>query len=808
MRRNLRATLGALALLVTTVASGLAIGAVAPSAAGATTTTPHMGTTSNGVVAPVSGTTHTDFPDPAVVSSGTANTYYAYSTGTASALGTVPASWTNGGIGGTTIGCSTSSCTDETARTVALSITSAPATITRFWGLEAPSVVYLGGRWVMYYGGVYTAANQIYGAYDATSPTPTSGFTPTSAAPLMYQAGTGGSSDPSAFIRPTGQPWLLWKSATWKGAPKAKLWSMQLTTGGTRMKSGASAYVLANQPAGGWTGTTTVENPQMVWSGGTYYLFYSGGHWTRTTYGEGYLTCTGPTGDSGATCGTPNTHEILSSATNAEGPGGGSLFTTSTGTWLMAFHGWTGTCSVGATTSYYKCPAARQLYVRPVGGLFSTSLPNLSSFTPSASTLSFTGGTVTLTAQATRAVTYMFTASPGITGLPAAVNTTSGTARVTVDLPHNGSSTAKTYTFTVTATGPYGGQATRSVNVVVNPPPPVNATSSPLALNPSNDSLNAVVQGPSGSLYADKAGAGQLWSNTLGTPFGSGSTAPAAVAYNPANGSQDVVVQGAGGQLNYYYRLINTGPWYSGGAFGSNDEGAPAMVYNPANATLNIVVQAPGGQLESYYRTTTGGTWYGPYLFGTNAGSAPAVVYNPVNQTINVVAQTSTGRLESYYATTGVPGWSGPYYFGRTVTGAPSLVYNPLNGTVDVVVQGTGGELQSYYASIGTTWSGASTFATHSATGAPVAAMNTVNGRLTVVVRCSGGQLESFYVTSGSAWSGPSRFGATVVGAPSLAFNALNSSMNVIAPLSNGDEYSFYVAGTNPWGGPYLMGPT
>jgi glycosyl hydrolase family 43 len=479
MRRNLRATLGALALLVTTVAGGLAIGAVAPSAAGATTTTPHMGTTSNGVVAPVSGTTHTDFPDPAVVSSGTANTYYAYSTGTASALGTVPASWTNGGIGGTTIGCSTSSCTDETARTVALSITSAPATITRFWGLEAPSVVYLGGRWVMYYGGVYTAANQVYGAYDATSPTPTSGFTPTSSAPLMYQAATGGSSDPSAFIRPTGQPWLLWKSATWKGAPKAKLWSMQLTTGGTRMKSGASEYVLANQPAGGWTGTTTVENPQMVWSGGTYYLFYSGGHWTRTTYGEGYLTCTGPTGDSGATCGTPNTHEILSSATNAEGPGGGSLFTTSTGTWLMAFHGWTGTCSVGATTSYYKCPAARQLYVRPVGGLFSTSLPRISAFAASSYTVPASGATVHLVADATRTVSYTFLSSPGPTGLPAFVNTAVGGASTTVHIPANTSTSPVHYTFAVYATGPYGGQVSDGLGVTQLPRPPVISSFSP-----------------------------------------------------------------------------------------------------------------------------------------------------------------------------------------------------------------------------------------------------------------------------------------------------------------------------------------
>jgi hypothetical protein len=747
-----------------------------------------------------------DTPDPAVVYSGSGNKYYAYSTGIAdSATATYRATAT---INFTPLACTSTGCAvTGIAHPEVISPTKVPRTVNLAYGFQAPSVAYLGGQWVMYYAAFYVPNGNPYAIYYATSSQATTGFTTPAAetTPLTLQATRGGAADPSVFITPSGNPWLTWKTSTYPSSPyPAQIWSKRLATSGLHLTTGATAYVLATQPGSGWD-SATIENPQMVWSGGTYYLFFSGGNWNSVNYGEGYVTCSGgPTGGCGSASSAP---EILSGTTSAPyGPGGASLFTSTTGQWLMAYHGWNEQCAHYATI-FNPCGASRQLYVNQASGLFSTSLPNVTSFTASASTLSFTGGTVTLTAQATRAVTYMFTASPGITGLPAAVNTTSGTARVTVDLPHNGSSTAKTYTFTVTATGPYGGQATKSVNVVVNPAPPVNATSSPLALNPSNDSLDAVVQGPSGSLYAYKATAGAGWSGT--SIAGSGNTAPAAVAYNPANGSQDAVVEGTGGQLDYYYRLTNTGPWYSGGAFGSNDEGTPAMVYNPANATLNIVVQTSSGLLQSYYRTTTGGSWYGPYVLNATATAtgAPAVVYNPVNQTINVVAQAPSGRLESYYASAGTR-WAGPYYFGTGVTGPPSLVYNPLNGTVDVVVQGTSGELQSYYAGIGTTWSGASTFAAHSATGAPVAAMNTVNGRLTVVVQCSGGQLESFYVTSGSAWSGPSRFGATVVGAPSLAFNALNSSMNVIAPRSNGDEYSFYVAGTNPWGGPYLMGPT
>jgi hypothetical protein len=500
MRRYLGVGLGALSLVVTAAAGSLAVGVAAPSLAGATPVA--MGTASGGAVSPVPGTTHADFPDPAVVYSGTTNTYYAYGTGTAPGLGGIPASWTGGGIGTTTIGCTTSHCTDQTARTVAMSLTSAPASITRFWGLQAPSVVSLNNQWVMYYAGLYTGSPG-YAVYCSMSHSPTSGFGPTAThhtcvTPLMYQTilNTGGSTDPSVFIKPTGQPWLLWKSGTYSTKyqthtpPHAKLWSMRLATSGTAMNAGTGAHILGTQPAGGWTGTTTVENPQMVWSGGTYYLFYSGGHWTQSTYGEGYMTCSaGVTGSvGGGTCGTPNTHEILSSHTSGglNGPGGGSLFTTSTGSWLMAFHSW------GSCTGYSSpCNGARQLYVRPLAGLNSTSVPNISSFVPTpTSTIGPAGETITLKASATRAVTYTFTSSSGLT-MPPPDHTTAGEVSVTVHVPANTSTTPKHYTFTVTVTGPYGGQASKGFGLTQETPTPTitSFTATPPHLNSSGGTV-------------------------------------------------------------------------------------------------------------------------------------------------------------------------------------------------------------------------------------------------------------------------------------------------------------------------------
>ena len=687
MRRYLRATLGALALLTTAAAGSLAIGAVAPSLAGATVA---MGTTSGGEVTPVAGTPHThpkatDFPDPDVVYSGSGSTYYAYSTGTSFL---VTADWTTGGIGFTKLSCTTSGCSDQSNRTVAKTKTAVPRSLNVSYGLQAPSVAYLNNQWVMYYGGYYAGANTgAYAIYYSTSSSPTSNFTNSlTEVPLIAQTGTGGSTDPSAFIAPTGLPWLTWKTSTYRGDnDKAHLWSMRLTTDGTAMKSGASSYILATQPTGGWA-NTTIENPQMVWSGGTYYLFYSGGLWTTDTYAEGYTTCSGPTGG----CGTPNTYRILSKYTaGVYGPGGGSLFTTTTGTWLMAFHSWNSGCTRYATS----CNGYRDLYVRPVDGLYPTSLPNISSFTASATTLPATGGTVTLTAHATRAVSYTFISSPGPTGIPAFANTTSGIASATVHIPANTSTSPVHYTFAVYATGPYGGQVSKGLGVAVaaKTPPPVSSSGA-IFVRPDGEA-DVVYEGPNHELRYSWALPGQAWSTMTISGANSDYSAPSIVVRS--DGEADVAYEGPSNELRYSWAFPD-GSWSTMTISGANsDYSAPSIVVR-SDGEADIAYQGPSNELR--YSWALPGQAFGiTTIGGANSDySAPSIVVRSDGEA-DIAYQGPSNELRYSWA---LPGQA----FGITTIGgansdysAPSIVVRS-DGEADIAYQGPSNELRYSWA--------------------------------------------------------------------------------------------------------------
>ena len=210
----------------------------------------------------------------------------------------------------------------------------------------------------------------------------------------------------------------------------------------------------------------------MVWSGGTYYLFYSGGHWTQDHIRRGlHHLC--------------RTDRRLWHTEHPRDPLGHDRRPLRTGRRLAVHHRHRHLAHGLPRLEHQlhhigsSCNGFRDLYVRPVAGLFSTSLPSISSFTASASTLPSTGGTVTLTAHATRAVSYTFLSSPGPSGIPAFVNTTSGTASTTAHIPANTSSSPAHYTFAVYATGPYGGQVSRGLGVTEKPQPPVISSFSP-----------------------------------------------------------------------------------------------------------------------------------------------------------------------------------------------------------------------------------------------------------------------------------------------------------------------------------------
>jgi hypothetical protein len=92
----------------------------------------------------------------------------------------------------------------------------------------------------------------------------------------------------------------------------------------------------------------------------------------------------------------------------------------------------------------------------------------ITSWKASASTLSASGGTVTLTGKVTRALACVITASPNnIKGLPVSVPCTSGTVTKTVSLPAATSGTTNSWNFALSAAGLGGGAPTSVLTVLV-----------------------------------------------------------------------------------------------------------------------------------------------------------------------------------------------------------------------------------------------------------------------------------------------------------------------------------------------------
>ncbi|HET9732685.1 MAG TPA: family 43 glycosylhydrolase [Acidimicrobiales bacterium] len=280
-----------------------------------------------------------DAPDPDVVRVG--STYYAYTTGT---------TW------GNRIGVLQSSSPATGYQTITGRSYGSTA-LPQLPGWEqpntqtSPGVFLWGGRWVMFYDAVDPAEGGHYCLTVATASAPTGPFVDNSSAPLECQTNLGGSVDPSPFVDGGGRPWLYWKSNDGSSSQPATLWVAPLDSTGTGL-AGAPTTVLA-QDTNAHPWETTIENPDMVLAGGTYYLFFAGGQYNSTSYAEGYAVCGGPTGP----CQQPQTGPILTSYGGAAGPGAGVAFQDQSGGWWMSYAAWTPGCTD------YSCGGARELYV-------------------------------------------------------------------------------------------------------------------------------------------------------------------------------------------------------------------------------------------------------------------------------------------------------------------------------------------------------------------------------------------------------------------------------------------------------------
>ena len=199
----------------------------------------------------------------------------------------------------------------------------------------------------------------------ATAPTltPTDPvFTDSSTGPLVCQSSLGGAIDPSPFVDPaTGRAYLVWKSNDGGSDQPARIWSQQLSASGLSLVGSPSQLLVQNNGEFPWE--TTIENPDMVVSGSTYFLMFSTGTWDSPSYSEAFATCSGPT----RPC-TQSAPPFLTSYGSASGPGGGSLFQDASGAWMLAYAAWQPGCT------QYACGGARRLFVAPAT-LEPTSLP-------------------------------------------------------------------------------------------------------------------------------------------------------------------------------------------------------------------------------------------------------------------------------------------------------------------------------------------------------------------------------------------------------------------------------------------------
>jgi len=188
----------------------------------------------------------------------------------------------------------------------------------------APSVAEFDGTWVMYYA-TYDALAGTECVTEATAPSVAGPYLNVSLAPVICNPG--GDIDPDIFVAPAGGATLVWRG------PDA-IWSQPLSPTGRTLAAGSHSSRLTQRQRG-WE--STVENPEMVQTGGLTYLFFSGGTWTGPSYAVGYALCAGPSGP----CGQPSYHPILGTTGAAVGPGGENVFQDGSGQWWMAYAAWT-----------------------------------------------------------------------------------------------------------------------------------------------------------------------------------------------------------------------------------------------------------------------------------------------------------------------------------------------------------------------------------------------------------------------------------------------------------------------------------
>jgi len=203
----------------------------------------------------------------------------------------------------------------------------------------SPGVASIGGHWVMWYdaslaGHAGDSGATCLAVATAAALTPTAPvFADTSSGPPWCPPG--GVLDPSPFVDPvTRVPYLVWKTNDGSTAAPSQVWGVPLDATGTGFAGSPSLLFTVT------VAERTTDDPQLVFSGGTYSLLFSGGNYEDSTYDEQLAPCAGPLGPCAAPPGP-----FLTSYGNAFGPGGGSVFSDASGHQWLAFAAWNHPCT-------------------------------------------------------------------------------------------------------------------------------------------------------------------------------------------------------------------------------------------------------------------------------------------------------------------------------------------------------------------------------------------------------------------------------------------------------------------------------
>jgi hypothetical protein len=178
----------------------------------------------------------------------------------------------------------------------------------------------------------------------AASASPEGPFIDRTSGPL--ECGGSSAIDPSPFVAPSGQLYLLFKAER-----PSRIYSRPLNPDG-RSFSGPAQLMLT--PTQRWE-SGVVEAPSMLRNGSQYWLFYSGNDWNSKSYAEGVARCDGPVGP----CHALGRNPVLSTDGRVVSPGGGEVFTDAGGGWWMAYHAY--------QDPLVKYPNSRLLRIARVG---------------------------------------------------------------------------------------------------------------------------------------------------------------------------------------------------------------------------------------------------------------------------------------------------------------------------------------------------------------------------------------------------------------------------------------------------------